>query len=247
MKTNIISILAIISLLLSNEIIAQDAKTILEKVDENMFTQTKITESTMIVYGKRRDRQFTSITYNRGEQESYSEYLSPAREKGTKMLKLEDKLWVYSPSSDRIIQMSGHMLRQSMMGSDISYEDMMQEKKLLESYEAKILREEQFEGRATWLLELKAVKEDVSYAKMHIWVDQEYFVPLKEELFAKSGTKLKSLHFSKVEKVGNRYFPMHMNYKDVLKEGKGTDLIVNKLQCDVDIPEHVFNKANLRK
>jgi hypothetical protein len=36
------------------------------------------------------------------------------------MLKLGDQLWTFSPSTDRTIQIAGHMLRQSVMGSDMS-------------------------------------------------------------------------------------------------------------------------------
>ena len=54
------------------------------------------------------------------------------------MLKLDKRLWIYSPSTDRTIQLSGHLLRQSVMGSDLSYEDMMEERKLSEVYTAEI-------------------------------------------------------------------------------------------------------------
>ena len=72
---------------------------------------------------------------------AFTEYLSPPREKGTKMLKLGDKLWTYSPQTDRVIQISGHMLRQSVMGSDMSYNDMMEDRPLIEElYECHIRR-----------------------------------------------------------------------------------------------------------
>jgi len=48
------------------------------------------------------------------------------------MLKLGDELWTYTPETDRIIKISGQMLRQSVMGSDLSYEDMMEDRKLIE-------------------------------------------------------------------------------------------------------------------
>ncbi|PWJ44635.1 MucB/RseB-like sigma(E) regulatory protein [Sediminitomix flava] len=239
----------ILFLLSISSVMAQTpkAETILAKVDDNMFSQTKVSESTMIIYGKRRDRTMTSKSYSKGIDETYTEYLSPAREKGTKMLKLDDKLWIYTPSSDRTIQISGHMLRQSMMGSDVSYEDMMQEKELIELYNASVIASEEINGRTAWVLELIAKTEDVTYQKMKIWVDQEYYVPLKEDLFAKSGQLLKTISFGDVQKINGKYVPMKMNYKDVLKAGKGTDFIINKMEIDSNIPEHIFNKGNLKK
>ncbi len=224
-----------------------DATKILQRVDDNMSSKTKIVESEMVIHGRRNDRTVASIGYSEGIEKSFTEYLSPEREKGTKMLKLEDKLWIYSPSSDRTIQLSGHMLRQSVMGSDLSYEDMMEDRKLTEIYTATVIAEETLAGRATWVLELIAKVDDASYYKRKMWIDQERYVPLQEELFAKSGQLLKETVMSEVTKIGNRWYPKKITYRDVLKNGQGTDFIINSIQFDVSIPEHIFSKASLVK
>ena len=79
-----------------------DADEILEKVDQNMSSKNRVVESTMIIHGRRGSRTITSRTYSVGDTKSFTEYLSPPREQGTKMLKLEDQLWIYSPDSDQI-------------------------------------------------------------------------------------------------------------------------------------------------
>jgi hypothetical protein len=136
------NILIIAGLLFPYYMAAQSAAEIIEKVDNNMSSENRIVESSMTIHGKRNSRTMTSISYTVGDKQSFTEYLSPAREQGTKMLKLEDKLWIFSPSTDRTIQISGHMLRQSVMGSDFSYEDMMDDRELMEMYEAVIVGQE---------------------------------------------------------------------------------------------------------
>ena len=106
------------------------ASSVIKKIDFNMLSKSQIINSEMIVYGKRKSRTIRSRGYSEGLNKNFTEYLYPKREKGTKMLRLDDRLWIYSPSTDRIIQLSGHLLRQSLMGSDLSYEDMMEERKL---------------------------------------------------------------------------------------------------------------------
>ncbi|RLD43175.1 MAG: outer membrane lipoprotein-sorting protein, partial [Bacteroidetes bacterium] len=133
MKKYIVLIMAIV---VSIGAYSQTATEILEHIDRNMSSDNQVIESSMTIHGKRNSRTMTSITYTIGSEKSYTEYLSPVREKGTKMLKLTDKLWIYSPSTDRTIQISGHMLRQSVMGSDMSYEDAMDDRKLNEVYDA---------------------------------------------------------------------------------------------------------------
>jgi len=240
-------VVLIISVLSLTQIQAQDAIAILNKVDDNMNSNTSITKSDMIIYGRRNSRTVTSVGYAEGKNKSFSEYLAPDREKGTKMLKLDDYLWIYSPSTDRTIQLSGHMLKQSLMGSDLSYEDMMENRKLTDMYNAEIAGYDTIEDRKVVVLLLKAKVEDATYDSRKIWIDAERYVPIKEELYAKSGQLLKKTVMSDIKKIDGRWYPTKMNYKDMLKDGKGTDFVVKEIQFDVKIPEYIFTKASLKK
>lgn len=240
-------ILLALILVFTKTTFSQTAKDILEKVDKNMSAENRIVESSMTIHGKRNSRTMTSISYSVGDKQSFTEYLSPAREKGTKMLKLEDKLWIYSPSTDRIIQISGHMLRQSVMGSDFSYEDMMDDRKLTDVYSSVVAGEEEIEGIKTLVLELTAKVEDVSYYSRRMWVEPKRFVPLKEELFAKSGQLLKRTTLSDMQKIQGKWFPMHLVYKDMLKTGDGTEMQITNIKFNQDIPEYIFTKAALKQ
>jgi outer membrane lipoprotein-sorting protein len=226
---------------------AQDAKEILETVDKNMSSVNRIFESDMIIHGQRSSRIIGSRTYSVGSKQSFTEYLSPAREQGTKMLKLENQLWIYSPSTDRTIQISGHMLRQSVMGSDLSYEDMMDDRKLTEVYNATLAGHEEIDSRDTYVLDLVAIVEDVAYYAQKVWVDSERYVPLRQEMFAKSGQLLKRTTLSDVQKVQGRWFPMTMVYKDMLKDGEGTEFRITSARFDQEIPEYIFTKAALKQ
>lgn len=223
-----------------------DAEAVLEKIDQNMSSKNRIFESSMTIYGKRKTRVVTSKSWSEGNKKSFTEYLSPASDKGTKMLKLEGQLWIYSPSTDRTIQISGHMLRQSVMGSDLSYEDMMDDRKLLDIYTARITGEEAIDNRKTWVLELIAKVSDVAYHSQKMWVDQERYIPLKQELYAKSGQLLKKMELKDVQKIQNRWFPTSVTYKDMLKDGKGTEFKMFNIKFDEKIPDYIFSKAALK-
>jgi len=226
---------------------SQDPDEILKKIEQNMSSDNRIFESSMTIHGARTNRTVTSKSYSVGDKQSFTEYLSPAREKGTKMLKLENQLWIYSPSTDRIIQISGHMLRQSVMGSDLSYEDMMEDRKVTEIYSAVVTGNEMIEGRKTWILELTAKVSDVAYYKRKMWVDAERYVPMREELYAKSGQLLKRTTLSEVENINGRWFPMKVVYKDMLKQGDGTEFRITSVKFDQKIPEYIFTKASLKQ
>ena len=239
--------LTILTSLIIGALQAQDADQIIRDVDRNLSADSQIAESNMTVHGRRSSRTMTSISYTVGTEKSFTEYLSPAREKGTKMLKLNDEMWLYSPSTDRTIMISGHMMRQSVMGSDLSYEDMMEDRKLSDIYTPSLVGEETIEGRTCYVLELRSKVDDVAYDSQKLWVDAERYVPLRQELYAKSGQLLKEVTMSDIQRISNRWYPTKMIYKDVLKDGKGTEWEVTKIEFDKPIPEHVFSKASLKQ
>ncbi|MFZ2055007.1 MAG: outer membrane lipoprotein-sorting protein [Candidatus Aminicenantales bacterium] len=220
---------------------------ILQKVDDNIGSDNKISHSRMIIHGRRASRTVESRSWIQGDEKSFTEYLAPPREAGTKMLKLEDQLWTYSPSTDRTIRISGHMLRQSVMGSDLSYEDLMEDRKLRDIYAAQVSGEEEYDGRACWALDLKAKEEDVAYYSRKLWVDKERFVVLKEDRFAKSGKLLKRTEVKDVQRLEGRWVPKKIVFKDMLKTGEGTEFLLDEVQFNVDIPDYIFSKASLRK
>jgi outer membrane lipoprotein-sorting protein len=163
------------------------------------------------------------------------------------MLKLDNLLWIFSPETDRIIQISGHMLRQSVMGSDLSYEDMMEDPHLLNHYNGKVDGEEKIADRNCWVITLIANTADVAYQTQKIWVDKDRFIPLRKDLYAKSGVLLKKMELSEVLLIQGRWYPKKILFKDVLKEGDGTEFQIMDIEFNTKIPDYVFSKASLKK
>ena len=223
------------------------AREIIEKVDKNMSADSRVFTSKMIIHNRRNTRTIESKSWSLGEKKSYTEYLSPAREQGTKMLKLDDQLWIFSPSTDRIIQISGHMLRQSVMGSDLSYEDMMEDPHLLNHYMGRVDGEEKLDDRNCWIITLSANTPEIAYQTQKVWVDKDRFIPLKKELYAKSGILLKRMKLSDVNQIQGRWFPKKILFKDVLKDGDGTEFQIEEIIFNTVIPDYIFSKASLKK
>ena len=224
-------------------------KDIIKAMDKNLNAKSRVLTSKMVVHGSRSSRTIASKNWVVGTDQAFTEYLSPPREAGTKMLKLNDKLWTYSPQTDRVIQISGHMLRQSVMGSDMSYNDMMEDRPLQEMYEARLDEGSvELNGRDHWIMVLQAQIKGLAYPKRKAWIDKEYLLPMKEELYAKSGKLLKTSTMSNVKKFQGRWFPSRINFKDELKRNsKGTEWVIDDIQFDINIPESRFSKALLRK
>lgn len=217
------------------------ADQLLDLMDKNMTFDSRTAHLTMTVEG-RRTRSFEIISHARGQEDSVMEYVAPARDKGTKMLKLGDELWIYLPNVDRVQKISGHMLRQGMMGSDLSYEDLMASRDMRTRYEAKVVGEDQFDGRTCWKIEMKAKDNGVTYPKRVTWVDKESYIPLKQELFALSGMLIKTWTMTDVKTyAGGRQFPTKMVVEDHVKKESKTRIEFKDIEFGVEHKKEIFS------
>jgi outer membrane lipoprotein-sorting protein len=221
---------------------------VLTLVDRNLFLDHAVVLARMVVHGRSGARTIESKSWRRGVDSVLVEYLAPARERGKKMLKLGDQLWNYIPEpTDRIITISGHLLKQSVMGSDLSYEDITENHRLKDKYDAVVVGRDSLDGRDCWILELEAREDQVAYHSRRVWVDGERWLPLLEERYAKSGKLLKTTHITEVTRLGNRWYPKRMVFKDELSKGKGTEYLIDSVDLETDVPDYLLTKAALRK
>jgi outer membrane lipoprotein-sorting protein len=221
---------------------------VLQRVDKNLVLDQAISMTTMIIHGRAGTRSIQSKNWIEGKEKAFVEYREPARERGKKMLKLGDQLWNYFPEpTDRIITISGHLLRQSVMGSDLSYEDVTENKNLIDRYTAVVTGSEKIGDRNCYVVELTAKQDDITYYKRTLWVDTERWLPLKEVRYAKSGKPIKSSEIREVFRVEGRWYPKRILYRDLMQYGEGTEYIVESINLHAQIPASQFTKAALKK
>jgi len=227
---------------------APSAFDILERIDKNMVFKTANSEVEMIITIKNRTITKSMLSYAVGNEKSYIEFLSPARDKGTKMLRIGEIVKIYYPSAERVMRLSGHMLRQSMMGSDFSYEDMTERaKKMREEYTGEIKEDETFRERPCYVLVLTSKIKKQTYFTRKIWVDKKLFIGMKEELYARSGKLLKVLIVEGIKMFKNRYYPTEITMKDMLRKDSSTRMVVKKIDFDIPIPDETFSERRLLK
>jgi outer membrane lipoprotein-sorting protein len=219
---------------------------ILERVDANMTIRTvRVTAEMTITY---RDGDVRSLTYEawaRGTEESFLEFTAPARDAGSRFLRLEDAMWIFLPRVGKSVRIQGHMLRQGLMGSDFSYGDASENPSMVDDYDATIERSDTLDGRPVYVLYLTATRDDISYPMRRIWVDTERWVPLKEERFAKSGKLLKTALLGDVRRVGDRWYPFRIEMNNALQSETTTTLQTEQLDLGVDVPSDVFTLRHL--
>ncbi len=246
-KVMIVSILFI----LSNYIYPQQitAEEVLKKVDRNFEFGTAEIVSELKVYENDEMIIYQKIhSFAKGKKTSFAEVLSPARDAGTKFLKVGDLMWMYLPDADRVIKISGHLLRQSMLGSDFSYEDAMEGSKSYEElYNIEKFSIDTLKGKEYYKITLTAKDRKTTYYKRILWIDKENFIPMKEERFSRQGKLLKVFEIIDVEKFGNRFYPVKAILRDVLRKNTYTEMNVISVKFDITLSEDIFTRANLTR
>ena len=239
----------VISILLSCLMIAaafdMTAEEIINMRDDNEYFDTAEMEADMIIASGKRIITKTMVALS-DRKNSLVEFTN-SQDRGTKFLKREDDLWMFFPDAEEIIKISGHMLNQGMMGSDFSYQDVMESDKLTDLYDFEIIKEEDLDGRPCYVLEgiaREGVK--VSYYRRVSWVDKERFIGLKEELYAQSGRLLKETKINKIEEIEGRWVAIDSVMENKLRKDTYTQFILTQITFNPEIPEETFSLQNLR-
>ena len=247
--TGLLLIGIIISILFSSLMVIaaaeMTAEEIINKRDNNEYFDSVRLEAEMIIVNGSRKITKTMIALS-DKKNSLVEFTN-SQDRGTKFLKREDDLWMFFPDAEDIVKISGHMLNQGMMGSDFSYQDIMESDKLTDLYDFKILKEEELNGRQCYVLEGIA-KEGVkvSYYRRVSWVDKERFIGLKEELYAQSGRLLKETKINEINKIEERWIPIDSVMEDKLRKNTYTEFKISLIDFNPEIPEGTFTLQNLK-
>ncbi len=218
---------------------------IINKRDDNQYIKMAKVEAEMVIISGSRQMTKNMLSYME-EGNSLTTFTNP-RDRGTKFLKREDNLWMFFPEAEDIVKISGHMLNQGMMGSDFSYQDMMESDKLTDLYSFKLVGEEEINGRNCFVLEGIAVEgKEVSYYRRKAWIDKERFIGLKEELYARSGRLLKVMNVTRVEKIEERWYPVETVMENKLRQNTRTEFIIKSIEFNPEIPDKTFTLENLQ-
>jgi len=222
------------------------AAELLAQVDANEVYESIRYEGEMIVeyQGKRYVKRFKASA--KGRRDSFIEFVN-REDRGTKYLKKDGRLYVYSPDTEKVMLISGHLLKESMMGSDLSYEDAIDNETLTERYVPKLAGTEEIGGRRAWVLDLEAKKSTESYPKQKLWVDAENGDLLRAEYFTLSGAKLKEYALLRAELIVRRRFPVESEMRDLLRRGSRTIFVMRDVVLDAPVADSVFSLRNLER
>lgn len=179
--------------------------------------------------------------YGKGSDRSVVEFTSPATEKGKYLLMLRDAMWIYLPSASRPIRISP---LQRLMGQ-ASNGDVARTSFTVD-YNAVSAAQEQWDGRAAWVLDLEAKDPAIAYKRARLWIDRRSYEPMRADFYVVSGKLLKRALYRRFDQMGGRRVITEVEIADLLRSGNRTVMRYANLTSREN-PDRMFTKDALGK
>ncbi|SFU53114.1 outer membrane lipoprotein-sorting protein [Pseudoduganella namucuonensis] len=164
---------------------------------------------------------------------------APPKYKGNKLLMLNTSMWFYKQGLSKPVPVSQ---RQKLMG-DASYGDIASTN-YAEHYDAAELPEEDVDGEACRVFDLKARTDKVTYDRIRYWISTRRQVGVKAEYYTVSGKKFKTatMDYDNEVRLGGRKRPFlsRIVMRGELMNGAVTRLSLREPHIG-PLPDHVFD------
>ncbi|MCK4579426.1 MAG: outer membrane lipoprotein-sorting protein [Candidatus Marinimicrobia bacterium] len=175
-------------------------------------------------------------------------YRLPSRVRGNAILMtgFSDNIWMYIKRTGRVRKLASHAKKQKFEGSDFTYEDMGSGESWKEDYAPKNLGISKLKGGECYLLELRAVADDLSYSKLVCHVRTEDYYPLQIDYYDETGTHTKVLHLENIQVIEGIPTAMKMVMENLV-DRTSTGMETIEITYDVTFDDDFFTERNLKK
>jgi outer membrane lipoprotein-sorting protein len=221
-----------------------DPREIVRRMEANQVHKTAHFEGSFSITDGFGTRTKTFTAWSQGEDKMLIEFTNP-EEAGQKILRTSDDIYLFFPEAEEVIHLQGSALKDSVMGSDFSYQDLTGEKGLLDLYLVESEGSQSVDGRDCHVLKLTAKRKDIAYPLERMWVDAELFVVRKTASFSLSGKALKEMVIKEVRSVSGKVFPTLMELRDLMKKNSLTVFEMRKITIDTPIDPKMFSRDEL--
>ena len=177
---------------------------VLDSTSNATFTLTNKSgqERTRKTYG------ISKLQANGMDNMRMTRFLAPSDVKGTVSLLIEhsaadDDIWIYLPALKKVRRLVSSNKRDSFVGTDFSYGDVIGHKQ--EEWNYKLLREEAVDGAPCYVIEAlprnDTVRINSGYAKRIIWIRKDNTFAVKGEMDDENGQPFKTFHMTELQEV----------------------------------------------
>jgi outer membrane lipoprotein-sorting protein len=223
-----------------------DFELMLEEIDSIATFETKDFSCvyTMVSEKPGEDVSVTQVRMFRRDTEDQFVLLilKPEAQRGQGYLQIDENVWFYDPESRKFEKST---LKENIQDSDTQNSD-LDRSSLSEDYEVVNWAEGKLGSFDVYVLDLEAIRSDVSYDKLKLWVRKDATIVLKEENYSVNNRLMRTIYYPKYITVDEKYIPSKALIIDQLNVGEKTEITMRDATV-ANIPDYVFTKAYLER
>jgi len=222
---------------------AQDANTILKKMDDVMYSPKDMTGKTTIIIidkaGKQKTREANII--QKGNDKRIFRFTAPASQAGIAVLSLpKDIMYLYMPAFGKERRISSSVKNQNFAGTDFSYDD-MESKPYSEKYTPTLITTED----EAYVLQLNPMSPKSLYSKLVVKINKTNYYPTYMEFYDKGNKKVKEASYQ-FEKIGEYWNAKEIEMTDLKKNHK-TKMLMSDVKYDTGLSDDEFTVRKLKQ
>jgi outer membrane lipoprotein-sorting protein len=197
--------------------------------------------------GDKRVREIKQFSrdFNKVEK-SIMFFVSPADVKNTSFMNWsyteegkDDDQWIYLPALKKTKRISSDSKSDYFMGSDFTYDDLGDRHPSQDIH--KVLREEELNGEACYVVLSTPKDKDYMYSKTITWIIKDKWIGLKKEFYDEDDDLLKILSVDKYVDISGFWTITHTEMKNEQKDHK-TIMELENVQINTGIDAGKFTE-----
>jgi len=236
-------LVSVLFLLIGFSTTAQNASTILSKMDNVMYSPADMTGKTKIILidkaGKQKTRE--ADVMQKGNDKRIFRFTAPSSQEGIGVLSLpNDVMYLYMPAYGKERRISSSVKNQNFAGTDFSYDD-MESKPFSEKYIPTLIKTD----KDSYILSLTPKSSKSAYSKIIVKIHKVNYYPMYMGFYDKGNKKIKEAVYL-FEKIGKYWNAKEIKMTDIKKNHK-TRMIMYDVKFDQGLSDDEFTVRKLKQ
>ena len=231
----------------SSTVLAQpNARTLIENAMNHWRGLSSYSEMTMVIHRPDWERSMSMAGWSQGNDESLIRVTAPAKDAGNGTLLKDKNMWSYAPKINRVIKVPSSMMSQSWMGSDLSNDDISKSTEILDAYDHTLLETREEADHTLYVIESVPHEDAAVVWGKQVMTLRDDNVILEEQYWDQDNILVKVFTTREIKAIGGRSVATVQRMQDVDKADEWTEIKVDDIQFDIDLPANLFTLSSLR-
>ena len=248
LRKSLLALLLVVPLASAQEPAEQelDATQIVRDAINHWRGVSSYTEMSMVIHRPDWERKMTMRAWTKGEDQSLVRVIDPAKDRGNGTLTDKNNMWSFSPKVNRVIKVPSSMMGQSWMGSDFSNKDVAKADDIVDQYDHTLLSVSEDDGITIYEIQSVPHEEAAVVWGREVMRIRDDRVLVEHDFYDQDDELVKTLESLEISEMGGRTIAIRQRMHKIETPDEWTEIQVNAIEYEIDIPDSTFTLSSLR-